>query len=74
MNYTKGQSIEKTRKLDRKIEEAIRKVYGYDKEGDELMMHYAYTIDDAESYFGTNGEYRDETMYSGDFEFRNEEN
>lgn len=73
MNYTKEQSKAKTRKLDRKIEEAVRRVYGYDKEGDELMMHYAYTIDDAESYFGMNGEYRDETMYSGDFEFRNEE-
>lgn len=73
MEYTKEFSVEKTRKLDRKIEEAVRKVYGYDEEADEIMMHYAYTVSDAESYFGSNCEYRDETMYSGDFEYRNEE-
>lgn len=73
MKYTKEYSVVKTHKLDRKIEEAVRKVYGYGEEGDEVMMHYSYTISDAESYFGSNGDYRDETMYSGDFEYRNEE-
>lgn len=71
-HYTKEYSVIKTHKLDRKIEEAVRKVYGYGEEGDEVMMHYAYTISDAKSYFGYNDEYREETMYSGDFEYRNE--
>lgn len=69
---TKEESVKKTQQLDIKIEQAIRKVYGYDEEGNEVFEHFMYTIDDAESYFGYNAEYRDETMYSGDFEYRNE--
>lgn len=73
MKYTKAYSCEKAEKLDKKIEEAIRKVYGYTDEGNKVLDHFMYTLDDAESYFGMNGEYREDTMYSGDFEFRNEE-
>ena len=70
----KAQSSEKTQRLDIKIEEAIRKVYGYGEEGEEVMDHFMYTLDDAESYFGglEDGETRYETMYSDDFSYRNE--
>lgn len=72
MALSKTQSSKKTQALDIKIENAIRQVYGTGEEGDEIMEHFFNTIDDAESYFGYNNEYRDETMYSGDFEYRNE--
>lgn len=68
----KEQSYKKTTELDMKIEKAIRQVYGYNEEGDEVFEHFMYTIDDAESYFGLNAEYREDTMYRGDFDYRNE--
>lgn len=59
--------------MDGKIFDAIRKVYGYDEEGDRLVDHFIYTADDAASYFGLHDELRHEAMYSGQFESRKED-
>lgn len=62
-------SSEITYKLDEQIRTAIYRTYGK-KLARKLENHFDNTIDDAASYFGNYGEERDETMYSGDFEYR----
>ena len=71
--FTTGASAIKTHVLDDMAIEAIRRGATTDAEADMLIEHFHNTIDDAESYFGLEyGEDRAETMYSGDFNYRNE--
>lgn len=71
--FTPEMSMAKTYMLDEMLRKAIRKGATCDAEADVLIEHLDYIIDDAESYFGCcSYEDRAETMYSGDFNYRNE--
>ena len=59
--------------LDAQIVEAIRSKYGYTKQANRLINHFYYTLDDAESYYGSYNEERYESMYTGDFYVRTED-
>lgn len=70
--YTPEMSKAQTHMLDNMLYKAIRAGANSSEEADILIEHLHNIIDDAESYFGSNGEDRAETMYSGDFNYRNE--
>lgn len=60
--------------MDELIFRAIRKAYGYETEGDQLVDHFMYTIDDAKSYFGIELEKsREDAMYNDQFQYRTED-